>query len=85
MRYIAKTTFCDGLVGTIFRGFIVEMKPEVAYRYLERGYIEPFHEPPSMLRPAPLDHPEERLRKVMMPEIKEAPKTKRKYTRRKKA
>lgn len=83
MKYRAKTTFCDGLVGTIYKGYIVEMKPEIAQRYLVRGYVEPFHEPPVVHRPAPMPDPEERLRKVVMPEIKETPRPKRKCTRRK--
>lgn len=98
-RYKAKCTFCDGVVGTVYRGNICEIPDRLAVRFVELGYIVPYMNKPDVVKPAPIADFSERIERTVKIEkpdpisdfeqrIKKViepaeKKPKRKYTRRK--
>lgn len=67
-RYRAKVTFCDGIVGTIYRGNIAEIPDRLAVRFMELGYIEPYAQTPDIIKPAPLPDFASRVAKIEKPD-----------------
>jgi len=67
-RYKAKVTFCDGVIGTIYRGNICEIPDRLATTFLGLGYIEPYMQTPNIVKPAPLADIRERVAAVQKPE-----------------